>query len=92
MVLNRNYPEPEFVNILRSPGIDFQPGWPVRQPYLKYRSARLHKVAEGIPGGIDFPGFLRSLQIRALRVCLGWGWGGVGGGGQRLFNTKYIQF
>ncbi len=26
--------EPVFVNLLRSPGIDSQPGGPVRQPYL----------------------------------------------------------
>jgi hypothetical protein len=32
-------PEPEFVNFLRSPGIDFQRGGPVRQPYLTYRQA-----------------------------------------------------
>jgi hypothetical protein len=30
-------PEPEFVNLLRSPGIDSQPGGLVRQPYLMYR-------------------------------------------------------
>jgi hypothetical protein len=28
-------PEPEFVNLLRSQGIDAQPGGSVRQPYLK---------------------------------------------------------
>ncbi len=43
------YPEPVFVNLLRSPGIDFQPGGTVRQPYLSYRSARLHRLAESIP-------------------------------------------
>jgi hypothetical protein len=31
--------KPEFVNLLRSPEIDFLPGWPVRQPYLTYRPA-----------------------------------------------------
>jgi hypothetical protein len=35
-------PEPEFVNLLKSPGIDSQPGGPVRQPYLTYRPARLY--------------------------------------------------
>ncbi len=30
-------PEPDFVNLLRSPGIDSQPGGPVRQPYMTYR-------------------------------------------------------
>ena len=34
----------------RSPGIDSQHGGPVRQPYLSYRSARLHRLAESIPG------------------------------------------
>ncbi len=28
--------EPQFVNLLRSPGIDSQPGGPVQQPYLPY--------------------------------------------------------
>ncbi len=27
---------PEIVNLLRSPGIDYRPGGPVRQPYLTY--------------------------------------------------------
>ncbi len=36
--------EPEFVNLLRSPGINSQPGRPVRQPYLTYRPARLYTV------------------------------------------------
>jgi hypothetical protein len=52
-------PEPEFVNLLRSPGIDFQPGGPVRQPYLTYKPARLYSLAESIPG------ILKCLQIRA---------------------------
>ncbi len=34
-------PEPVFVDHLRSPGLDFLPGGPVRQPYLSYRLARL---------------------------------------------------
>ncbi len=42
--------EPVYVNLLRSPGMDFQPGGPVRQPYLTYRPARLYMVAESIPG------------------------------------------
>jgi hypothetical protein len=37
--------EPAFVNLLRGPGIDSQPGRPVRQPYLSYRPARLHRVS-----------------------------------------------
>ncbi len=51
--------EPVFVNLLRSPGIDSQPGWPVRQPYLSYRPARLHRLAESIP----LNRFLGSLNI-----------------------------
>jgi hypothetical protein len=43
-------PEPVFVELLRSPRIDSQPGGPVRQPYLTYRPARLHRLAESIPG------------------------------------------
>jgi hypothetical protein len=52
-------PEPVFVDLLRSPGIDSQPGGPVRQPYLTYRPARLYRLAESIPG------LLKRLQIRA---------------------------
>jgi hypothetical protein len=32
----RSCTKPEFVNLLRSPGIDSQPSGPVRQPYLTY--------------------------------------------------------
>ncbi len=67
-------PEPEFVNLLRSPGIDSQPGGPLRQPCLAlYRT--------GPPGylgwrsrflGIDsldlIPRLLKRLQTRA-RWC-----------------------
>ncbi len=52
--------EPIFVSLLRSPGIDSQPGGPVRQPFLMYRPARLNSLAESIPG------LLKRLQIRAL--------------------------
>jgi hypothetical protein len=49
-----------FKNILRSPGIDSQPGGPVRQPCLTYRQAS---------GGIDsfesIPGLRKRLQIRS---------------------------
>jgi hypothetical protein len=40
--------EPVFVDHLRSPGIDSQPGGPVRQPYFSYRPAEPHKLAESI--------------------------------------------
>ncbi len=48
----------------KEPGIDSQPGGPVRQPYLLYRLARLHRLAESIPRN-RFLGFLKRLQIRA---------------------------
>ncbi len=41
--------EPEFLNLLRSPGIDSQHGGPVRQLYLTHRPARLHRLAESVP-------------------------------------------
>ncbi len=41
--------EPEFVNLLRSPGIDSQHGGPVGEPYLTSWPARLHRLAESIP-------------------------------------------
>jgi hypothetical protein len=34
--------EPVFIYLFRGPGIDSQPGGPVRQPYLSYLPARLH--------------------------------------------------
>jgi hypothetical protein len=37
--------EPEFVNFSRSPGIDSQPGGPVRQRYLTFLPAKLHRLA-----------------------------------------------
>ncbi len=54
--------DPEFVNLLRSPGIDSQLGGLARQPYLTYRPARLHRLSESIPG------LLKRLQIRALKL------------------------
>jgi hypothetical protein len=56
----RRSQSPHFVNLLRSPGIDSQPGGPVKKPYLTYRPARLLDSLESIPG------LLRRLQIRAL--------------------------
>jgi hypothetical protein len=52
-------PEPVFLYLLRSPGIDSQPGGPVRKPYLSYWPARLHGLAKSIPrnrflGSINF--------------------------------------
>jgi hypothetical protein len=51
-------PETEFLNLLRSPGIDSQLGGKVRQPYLTAGQAT-HRLAESIPG------LLIRLQIRA---------------------------
>ncbi len=56
-------PEPEFVNLLMSPGIDSQPDVPVQQPCLTFRPARLQRLAESIPG------LLERLQIQALMVA-----------------------
>jgi hypothetical protein len=44
----------------KSTGNDSQPGGPVRQSYLTYRPARLHRLAESITG------LIKVLQIRAL--------------------------
>ncbi len=49
-------PEPVFV---KEPRNRFQTWGPVRQPYLSYRPARLHRPAESIPG------LLKRLQRRA---------------------------
>ncbi len=57
--------EPVFAKLLRSLRIDSQPGGPVRQPYLPYRPARLHRFLESIPG------LLKRLQSRALMRKLG---------------------
>jgi hypothetical protein len=54
--------DPEFVNLVSSQGIDSQRGGPVRQPYLTYRPAWLHKLSESIPG------LLKRLQIRAWKT------------------------
>ncbi len=51
--------EPVFVNLLRSPGIDSQPGGPVRQPYLTYRPAWLQRQAESV----SWNRFLGSLNV-----------------------------
>ncbi len=48
-LLHRQRAEPVFVDLLRRPGIDSQPGGPVRQPYFSYRPARVHRLAKSIP-------------------------------------------
>jgi hypothetical protein len=57
--------ELEYVNLLRSPGIDSQPGEPIRQPYLKYRPARPHRLAESIP----LNRFLCVLKVYKYGLC-----------------------
>jgi hypothetical protein len=58
-------PEPEFVDLSRSQGIDSQPGGPVRKVYLTYRRARLHRLAESIPWllGINSCGSLNVYKL-----------------------------
>jgi hypothetical protein len=53
------WPEPEFVNLLRSPGIDSHPGGPLRQPLLMYRAAWPHRLEESI----SWNRFLGSLNV-----------------------------
>ncbi len=43
--------ETVFVILLRSPGIDSQPGGPVQQSYLSYRPARLQRLGGIFPQG-----------------------------------------
>ncbi len=58
--------EPIFANLLRSPGIDSQPGGPVRQPHLSYWPARLHRLSESIPRNR----FLDSLNVYKYELWL----------------------
>ncbi len=51
--------EPVFVNHLRSPRIDSQPGGPVQLTYLSYRPAMLHRLSESNPRNR----FLVSLNV-----------------------------
>jgi hypothetical protein len=48
LIHKHGHAEPVLVNLLRSPGIDSQPG-PVRQPYLSCRSTMTKQLAEWIP-------------------------------------------
>jgi hypothetical protein len=58
--------EPVSVNLYRSPGIDSQPGGPVQKPYLTYRPARLHRLAESV----SWNRFLGSLNINKFGLCM----------------------
>ncbi len=60
--------EPVFVYLFRSPGIDSQPGGPVRQPYLLYRPAKLHRPTDSISRN-QFPG---SLNVYKYWLWSGW--------------------
>ncbi len=63
-------PEPVFVNLLRSPGIDSQQGGPVQQPYLSYWPAStVHRLAEFDSSELIY-GLLKHLQIRALGTIM----------------------
>ncbi len=64
--VNPQQPEPVFVNLLRSSGIDSHPGGPVRQPYLLYRPAMLHRLAESNPRNR----FLVSLNVYKYGLCI----------------------
>jgi hypothetical protein len=64
-------PEPVFVDLLRRPGIDSQPGGPVRQPYFSSLLARLHRLAKSIPrnrflGSINV--YKYGLRLKAFRT------------------------
>ncbi len=62
-------PEPVFVDLLRSPGIDSQHGGPVRQPYLSYRLARLHRLAKSIPWN-RFLGYINIYKYGLTSECV----------------------
>jgi hypothetical protein len=49
---------------IRGTGIDSHHCELVRQPYLLYRPARLHRLAESIPGN----GFLGSINVYKYRL------------------------
>ncbi len=72
-----------FADLLGRPGIDFQPGGPVRQPYFSYRPVRLHTLTKSIPRNR----FLGSINVYkyglwTVRSLLVW-WGGGGGAMRR---------
>jgi hypothetical protein len=59
------YPEPVFVDLLRSPGINSEAGGLVRRPYLSYRPAGLQRLAESIPRNR----FLGSVNVYKYGLC-----------------------
>jgi hypothetical protein len=54
-----------FVDLLRSPKIDSQPGGTVRQPYLSFRPDRLHRLAKSNPRNR----FLGSINVYKYGLC-----------------------
>jgi hypothetical protein len=85
-------PEPEFVNLLRSPGIEFQPGGPVQQPYLTYRLTRLHRLAESNPWN-RFLGSLNDYKYGLRISCTATdGVGGGGGNERRMKDIPLLPF
>jgi hypothetical protein len=76
---------PVFVNLLRSPGIDSQPGGPVRQPYLSYRPAMTLQTgemdsSESIPGSLNVYKYGLQLWLESLPHIM------APGGSQKLEN------
>jgi hypothetical protein len=66
-------PQPVFVNLLWSQGIDSQPARPCSASlYLSYRPARLHKLV----GSIPWNQFLYSLDVYKYGLCSDRGGGG----------------
>ncbi len=77
-------------DLLRIPKINSQPGGPVRQPYLTYRPARLHRLEESIPG------LLKTTFTNSGSVPLPGSWGAPAGAASLLpcLNTlsgNYIR-
>jgi hypothetical protein len=58
--------EPVFADLLGRPGIDFQPGEPVRKSYFSHRPVRLHRLAKSIPRNR----FLGSINVYKHGLCI----------------------
>jgi hypothetical protein len=71
--------------LLRSPGTDFQPVGPVRQTYLSYWSARLHRLYESITRNR----FLGSINVYKFRHRVGEG-GVIGSAADTVYVCTYI--
>jgi hypothetical protein len=63
--MGEHIPEPVFVNLIKSPEIDSRSGGPVQQPYLTYRPAGLHRLAESLPRNR----FLGSINVYKYGLC-----------------------